>query len=217
MLDNLQRVLIEVTNRGGQHEVRSSLVGRQRGLRALTVGAENLCHLCRPVLWTPAPRSRGWQVLAWPDVRPDVTQELHGRLKRKPARMLTFPTQPTVLRRRPCLRTSRTGRLILEAARADGRRADPVHPRQRLPMDLASLFPGRPHSAQPRPHVSGHDQERGRRPAQRMRNTAHPHRPRPLHTGRIAAPSHPPFGADEARSASTSIDVRNTHAARDDR
>jgi hypothetical protein len=92
MLDNLQRVLIEVTNRGGQHEVRSSLVGRQRGLRALTVGAENLCHLCRPVLWTPAPRSRGWQVLAWPDVRPDVTQELHGRLKRKPARMLTFPT-----------------------------------------------------------------------------------------------------------------------------
>jgi len=96
-----------------------------------------------------------------------------------------FRPQPTVLRRRPCLRTSRTGRLILEAARADGRRADPVHPRQRLPMDLASLFPGRPHSAQPRPHVSGHDQERGRRPAQRMRNTAHPHRPRPLHTGRI--------------------------------
>jgi hypothetical protein len=51
------------------------------------------------------------------------------------------------------------------SSRADGRRADPVRPHQRLPMDLASLFPGRPHSAQPRPHVSGNDQERGRRPA----------------------------------------------------
>ena len=181
------------------------------------MGAENLCHLCRPVLWTPAPRSRGWQVLAWPDVRPDVTQELHGRLKRKPARMLTFPTQPTVLRRRPCLRTSRTGRLILEAARAltaAGQtpfarisvyqwiwrrysQADHTRP------SLDPTFQGMTKNAAGGPPA--HAEHRSSAPTAAA--TYWPNSP----------PSHPPFGADEARSASTSIDVRNAHAARDDR